>query len=149
MSDPSRTDLTMVSSSPPPSSSSRCKPIVMTSPEKTCLQLIINRVGEWPFKRKGVKGILAIPIKKVFFWIHHSNPYCFLNHISCVSIKMSFYEPRLDLMGWFYSHFEQSYMEGREDKTLKTQERQIRRGGGGVKDQGLESISLISFTQRK
>ena len=33
-------------------------------------------------------------------------------------------------------------MEGREDKTLKTQERQIRRGGGGVKDQGLESIFL-------
>lgn len=122
----------------------------------SCLQLIINRVGEGPFKRKGVKGILAITIKKsFFFWIHHSNPYCFLNHISCVSIKMSFYEPRLDLMGWFYSHFEQSYMKGREDKTLKTQEGRIRRGGGGggeverVKDQGLESISLISFTQRK
>ena len=65
---------------------------------------------------------------------------------------MSFYEPRLDLMGWFYSHFEQSYMKGREDKTLKTQEGRIRRGGGGggeverVKDQGLESIFLISCT---
>ena len=47
---------------------------------------------------------------------------------------MSFYEPKLDVMGWFYSHFEQSYMEGREDKT---QERQIRRGGGG--DEGPRS----------
>ena len=51
--------------------------------------------------------------------------------IFCVSIKMGFYEPRLDVMGWFYSHFEQSYMKGREDKTLKTQERQIRSVGGG------------------
>ena len=62
---------------------------------------------------------------------------------------MSFYEPRLGVMGWFYSHFEQSHMEGREDKTLKTQERQIRRGGGGVKDQCLESIFLISKTQEE
>ena len=56
-----------------------------------------------------------------------------LSYFVFQSIKMIFYETRLEVMDWFYSHFQQSYIKRRVSKTLKTQERRVKRGGRGGK----------------
>ena len=104
----------------------------MTSPEKSlsskghCRGGIGQKEPLWLLRRKGVNGIWVIPIEKVFFW----GRLTVFSVIFYVSIKMSFYEPRLDVMGWFRAIKHGGKRGQNSGIGLKTQKRQIRSGGG-------------------